>query len=489
MNLTLRVSNRYVSKDLNYYDPLKNRSMHQMVITEALYSRLLDKDQQGVVVSSIAAWFDIKNKREIVFKIRDDIKTIDGNIINNQDVVFSLKRLVTTSNAFSVNFRDLIDDCIIDLATDLCEGIKALEGNRVVIKSKIHPDLLLESLVDSAYSIVPISSFSDDMREINDFKNTSGPYYFHQFTSEGYLVLKANPVHFQYHPKMPQKLIIVGKNNKSEGNKTSVYQNFMGDKIDHIPLSEWFSDLTHYDQLLEKSKNRFGVHKTYGLNSRTAKFTLRGRKLPKSERLGLGIQIRKAISELTTSKIVKMTPMYIKEPGFGCLSNHQKTLYLSKLEAISPTTGKNVVLEFPDYLHHALPILKKYLPDIQIVEPSDYKVSSTDRLKTDRADIVLTMEFPGISESYSWISWAIGARIFPLSEEEGQKWISEYAQTESFEKRRDLYRDLQYRALIEDPTIVPVGHMPKIAFIKPPWKMSFTPFDVSNPFHRIRYDD
>ena len=491
VDLDLRVSNRYVSKDLNYYDPLKNRSMHQMVITEALYSRLLDKDQQGVVIGSIAESFDIKNKREIIFKSRDDLKTFDGNIINNHDVVFSLKRLVTTSNAFSVQFRDLIDDCIIALPTDPCEGIKALQGNRVVIKSKIYPDLLLESLVDSAYSIVPMSSFSADMREINDFQNTSGPYYFHRFTEEGYLVLKANPRHFHFHPRMPQRLIIIGKNNKSEGNKISIYQSFMEDKIDHIPLSETLIKLIRNDQLIEQSEaGGFDFYRTYGLLVRAAKFTLRGRKLPKSERLGLGIQIRKAVREITVSKIVNMTPMYIMEPGFGCLSHHQKASYLSKLEAITPTTtGKNIVLELPDYSHHLLPIFRKYLPDIQIVEPADDKISSTDRVKTDRADIVFTMEFPGISETYSWISWAIGARIFPLSEEEGRKWIKEYAQTASWERRRDLYRDLQYRALIEDPTIVPIGHMPKIAYIKAPWKMSFTPFDVSNPFHRIRYEN
>ena len=188
---TLKVLNRYISDDLDYYDPVKVKSAHQTLITDALQSRLFDYDKSNNIEYSVAIAHKIIKGKGVIFDIRKGMKTIDGQKIDANDVVFSLKRALLHDSPFTKHIKHFITNCK-NISPDLenCSGIKVINDHQIEILSNINSELFIESLASTQFSIVPISSIQED--KIVDFRNTSGPYYVSGRTPEGLLTLSAN---------------------------------------------------------------------------------------------------------------------------------------------------------------------------------------------------------------------------------------------------------------------------------------------------------
>lgn len=489
----LRIGASYLIHDLKAYDPTAIRAAGQMLFTDALFSKLLDFNENGEITGGIASSYQIKSNSEIHLMIRDDFSSIDGLRINAEDVVFSLKRLIISKSPFAKHFEELVAGCDqLKSPLDNCDGVYS-SGNVVILKTKIHPDLILESLTATAFSIVLRNSCDENEKhdyEIIDFRNTSGPYFFKEINKNGHIVLSANPHHFNYHPRMPQTLEFFGTTDRKKSHEDDVFLALINGEIDYVPESGYISFKNQ--ETVINSHPEFQVHTSFPVRVTSAKFTLTGREKPLAQRLAIAKKIRTMNKSRvnSTQGLVYVAEQYINKPGFGSLPDDQIKVYQEILDrADDAFNGAGFTIEIPAYRDDLVKSFKEALPDITIIEPHDYKIASTDRIIKATTDIVLSSEWPGITESYSMISWAIHSKTYALSENEGLSWISKYSLSASFEDRQKLLQDIHFKSLAIDPTIVPMSHSSFFACIRKPWRMHFSKVQFGSPFHLIRYED
>jgi ABC-type transport system substrate-binding protein len=160
MSQSINIATRDLPENL---DPMLLKAGHHVIIFQAIYQTLVKIDENGEVSPSIAkSWSFSKDFTEVIFKI-DKIMFQNGEMLNVDDVVFSISRHVWPSSK-SLD-KKLIQDTIVG-AKNSSEG-ETISGIKIRDKETISFNLIkpyrpfLHLLTTATFSIISKKAYSD----------------------------------------------------------------------------------------------------------------------------------------------------------------------------------------------------------------------------------------------------------------------------------------------------------------------------------------
>jgi peptide/nickel transport system substrate-binding protein len=147
------------------------------------------------IVPAIASSWDVKNGSQVwIFHLRHDVKFADGTPLKAQDVVRSIKRVMTIKGDPSW------------LVTSFVKDVKALDDYTVEFDLKNPCGYFLALVATPPY--FPVDPHYPMDKIVSDATwGGAGPYRIAKFMRDQYIVLEANPYYYGTPPKT-QKIVI-----------------------------------------------------------------------------------------------------------------------------------------------------------------------------------------------------------------------------------------------------------------------------------------
>ncbi len=465
------------------YEPTSISLDYEYIFLENVLSPLVEILADGSIEPGVAEKVDWVGD-ELKLSIRKSLKTFSGKPITEDDVVFSLKRLLVLSGNTHGNFKDIVCPGVeLKTVEDPCPGIRQEDGT-VFLNAKGRKSFLLPMLGAIDFAIIPKSSVDPKTLKIIDFSETSGPYSVESDDGDGNILLRLNPHHYFVADNIAQKILLVPTDSKVKGDSIQAFKSGL---VDHLTTI----DAAKADELIgfANSNSDFESHVTMKIRSLVVVFTDRGqRELSAGERRFVGEKLKAAFS-----KIYEGVPGFEQRAEFfpslgegGLTAEQQERLAQVRGDDLAPPKVKfklglikrgaledwsnpiNTELPQADcYIETNAPDLKK---DLKVDDVPHAFVASTDT---------------GFMEDISLISYSLNAGLLGLSKSERKKWLAEYMATDDKALRIHKLKSLHYQALAE-PSIVPLMASPYAALVKKPWKMELSELYANNQLWRIK---
>ncbi len=474
-----------------FYDPANIRSANEYEIIENIYSPLVEYNEKGEIVSAIAERFEWAGN-EARFKIREDLKTIDGYDINAEDALLSLKRLFILSSNTHGNLKDMLSCGNIKKLTDNCANLTMSKDKReLIMKFDKRKIFLFPMLTAIDFAIIPKKSIDFSTLKIIDYRNTSGPYYIKRDDENGKLILGANPHHFHYSPKMPQNIYLIPSGRESEKESLKL---FSENKVDHLTTI----DVAQAPLMLDFARKRkdVNVHKTYPIHLYSMIFTNKGmKKTTETER----IQIAGIVRDIFEAKYCATGVIEPSEqifPVFGEASLDQERLnkIRKKIQSVKKVSviTKELLIWDSSTLFLVFPNIVKTLhqkfPNGKIIEVRKMPgLVNYKKEKLEEPDIYFLRGDTGFQEDISMLSYYSKADFFYLKGSKMRQWLNKYVLLNDKNERMRLLKDLHYET-ISRFAVVPLGIAPYVAIARKPWKMKFPKYFANNPIWMIQKD-
>ncbi len=478
----IKLSSAY-NRPLSFYDPVIIENAAQHITLLNIYSPLLEYTSDGKLVSAIASSFHWVGD-EAHFRIRPDLKTIDGHKINAYDIENTFKRLFILRSNTHGDIKNIISRGIkLRTLSDECPSIEVREdGSLFVIKMKKN-FYLFPMLTAMDYAIIPIGSLDKKTLKIKDYRNTSGPYYVEDNTNE-HMLLKVNPAHFHYSESIPSKVeFLYIKNAKSD----TPSKMFIENKINHIATISSSPDILL--DYFSKDKN-VEMHLTKPIWLRFVSFTERGRKeLSEKER----IIIANILKNILLSEFLKLKGFEEAEQLFPNFSKGALSLdELSKIKEIYSDKYKDVFEKkmvawfFPKaYIDK----LKKHFPNTEFVDGANVPCFiDFDKEKIESPYFYFAGTDMGFQEDISLLSYKINTENFYLTGKRGKEWMKKYIKENNEKERIKMLKRLHFITL-EKAVTVPIVFCSYVAVVKKPWRLNFPKYTYDNNFWGIHYDE
>ena len=151
------------------YEPTGIQFDFEYIFLENVFSPLVEMNKDGHVEPGVAEQIDWLGN-ELKLTIRSSLKTISGQKITTDDVVFSLKRLLVLSGNTHGNFKDIVCPGVdLKSVEDDCDGIRK-DDEAVYIRAKGGTAFLLPMLSSIDFAIIPRSSVDPQTLKIINFK-------------------------------------------------------------------------------------------------------------------------------------------------------------------------------------------------------------------------------------------------------------------------------------------------------------------------------
>ena len=483
---TLRVAFPYDAA-VDTYEPTRIHFSVEYVFLEGIYSPLVElSNEQGAPVSSIAKEFYWQG-RELHFVIRDDLQTIDGHEIGVDDVITSLKRLLILSKNTHGDFKNLIcPDIQLQTMEQDCPRIKK-QGRTLILDLVEQKDFIIPMLAAIDFAIIPRSSIDPKTLKIVNYRNTTGPYYVERDEGGGHIVLKANPTHFHYSPKMPQKLVLVPTKGMSKEKVVGLYKK---GELDHITTigGLFVSELKQMDPV---SSN---FYESIYIKTELAHITEKGKKrIPPRRRVAFAKSLQKAFHEHYRERegYRGIRQFFAASKGGQGLSGKTEDLLGETFEKVAmEQSGEGIFLAIFKSKGHGLEeyetLAKKYMPHLR-VEKSKGVPAFAQLPDEDMPDYRITSTDSGFLEDIGLLSYSINAGHFGLSPKAGRAWLKDYMDTTDKRERLRKLESMHTKSLIEG-LMIPLIATPYVAVVKKPWKIHFSPLFANNQFWKIRRD-
>ena len=483
---TLRVAFPH-NKPADFYEPAEIHLSNEYFFLEGIYSPLVElSNEQGAPVSSIAKEFYWQG-RELHFVIRDDLQTIDGHKVGVDDAITSLKRLLILSKNTHGDFKNLIcPDIQLETMEEDCPRIKK-QGNTLILDLVEQKDFVIPMLAAIDFAIIPRSSINPKTLKIIDYRNTSGPYYVERDEGGGHIVLKANPAHFHYSPKMPQELVLVPTAGVGRDKVVEWYKK--GD-IDHITtIGKVF-----VDDLRQVGLQDSNFYESIYIQTEVAYITEKGKKrIPPERRLAFAKSLQKAFHEHYKGRegYRGIQQFFTASHGGQGLSRESEDLLSDMFRrVVMEQSGEGIFLGIfkskDNGLEEYSEISQKYMPDLRVELPKGMP-TFTKLADEDMPDYMLVNTDSGFLEDIGLLSYTMNAGVFGLSPQEGKAWLKDYMDTKDKTERLRKLERMHTKSLIEG-LMIPLIAMPYVAVVKKPWKIHFSPLFGNNPFWKIRRD-
>lgn len=483
---TLRVSFSSL-KPLSRHDPLKIFYAVDYVLLENLFSPLIQYAPDGELVSAIAEKFEWEGT-EAVFTIRNGLRTIDGREIDAFDVEQTFKRMLIIGGNTHGDLRDMLCPGVtMKNMNDSCPGIMVRSGGRkFVMKFPEIKPFLFPMLARIDFAIIPRGSIDKTTLAINDFRNTSGPYYVEKESPEGTIDLLANPAHFAYREKMPQRVSLVRVDNRDMKKPLEL---FSEGKVDHIPTV----DLMPADVKINYARGHKDVnlHETYPLRVMFVIFTKKGlATLSEKERMQIGTNLRHIFFSRRGS-----LPGYERAEQVFSLDGALPVNEMEEIRKKFKSAGDPAVIKKKMLAWNLNEYFKDEVGDLKALFPNTESVSSgkITALVNFEKEGITEPEFyifrtdTGFHEDIGLLSYYFTINLFDLDPDRKQAWMRNYTATGDKEQRMEMLKKLHFRILSE-AIVIPISITPYTSLLRKPWFFDFSELHANNPLWRIHHD-
>jgi MarR-like DNA-binding transcriptional regulator SgrR of sgrS sRNA len=474
------------------YDPLKIYFAPDYAFLENIYSPLIENDAAGDLVSGVAESFDWVGT-EAHFKIRPNLKTVDGEPIDARDVEASFKRALIMDGGTHTDLKNaLCPDVKLSKLSDVCPDIKVLKNNSVIVlKLKEKKDSFFKMLTSIDLAIIPRNSIDPQTLAITNYRNTSGPYYVAQDDNGGYIKLMANPNHYHYSEKMAKtiQMIPAGKNGQMESLNL-----FEANKLDFITTCDKVQPETMIPYVKEHEADA-RLHLTAPFKLHMLAFTKKGMtRFTDAERFAIAKGLKRiylihALTVPGTESAKQMVPQF----GDGMLSAEQTALLNSASSVASDKEvfTKNLYawnLSMGHLFADDAVELKKYFPNLRI-EISKKVPAFTDFKKEgiEEPDLMFLTIDMGFQESMGRMAYLTNAGIFYSPNMDEKKWLSQYMRLPDAAHRISASRNLHFDTLVH-ACAMPMAWSPYAAMVRKPWKFNLSKVTPNNQLWRIYHD-
>ena len=483
-----RVAFKY-DKPATCYDPVNISFATEYDFLENIYSTLVEYSPKGELVGSVAESFEWVGS-EAHFRIRPDLFTIDGQRIDANDVELSFKRLFILGGTTHGDLKEVVcPNQELKSLSDECAGMQVRNGGRTfVLILKDKSVFLFPMLVSIDFAIIPKDSMDKVTFKIKDYKNTSGPYFVSKDSSIGQIELSANPNHFHYSEKIPQKVVFVpsGRTDKLESLRL-----FSENKVDFITTTDSVPPDVIMDYF-NKHKEDAELHATHALDTFMLIFTKRGMGIfSEKDRFTIGKEFRQIFQRRYLKKQGYEAAEQIF-PAFGGGGLSEDQLYQIKSKMASADNDavkkKNITVwnvNITNDFESTEDEYKSIFPTVKFEKPGeipgrvDYAAE-----KLSEPDFYLIRTDMGFQEDINLLSYYLGSDFFFLPKGGAKQWLRKYIATQDKEKRLQLLRELHFQTL-SNAAIIPLAKTPYTALVRKPWKFNMSKFHANDPIWRI----
>lgn len=457
----------YASNKLESHDTANIQFAAPAMFLVNIYTTLMVYNNKSELDFGLAESFNWLSESEIEFKIRNNLLSSKGELITAKDVYLTFMRLIvkqTNTHGQLQNF--LCPNTTIKDINDVCPGIKH-EGNSLFLRAadKNMAKFLLPLIASCDFGIIPQSAIDWNTSDfkINDYSNTTGPFFVASTNENNEHVLKANKNSPLYSEKMPQVVRLIPILD------TTSPQKLKENKIDMITTVDRAStdELSFFD-----NNSEYSIHKTSDLRVTTLQFTSAGRnKFSEDERLALGNVIRQVlVSKRPDRSVVKNTTQFF--PTFGESSLNDKQLQeLSKLSAAAGQLIANKKIRISVEVFK-LDFFKEIFSEYKNLEFVKFSGMPSSKKIEDMEDAFILPGDTGFYENIALISYYMSSGSFGYNKTEANAWIQDYIKIENKSERLEKLKNLHFDILAKG-LVIPISIVPYIAVSTNEWKLDF----------------
>ena len=472
-------------KPMGFYEPTRIHFADEYTLLESIYSPLVELDNKGAPVSSIAREHYWRGD-ELHFVIREGLTTIDGYHITVDDVIVSLKRLLILSENTHGDFKSLIcPDRELKSIEDDCPGISKEGKHLLVLRPKARMDFLVPMLASIDFAIIPKMSLDPRSLKITDYRNTSGPYYVEKDEGGGNMTLKPNKTHFHFSENMAREIRLV----PTKGVKRSkVIDLFNQGKINHITTVESFS----IEELKRIDGEKRRVHETIPIKTEVAYITDRGRKrFSLEQRLAFAKSLQKAFHDhFRDQDGYRLITQFFLPFGEGGFSKEEglkleKTMNSAKMNQSGKGISLGLVKSKSNGLEEYIKIAKTYMPDLKAGKSNEMPAFTKNQ--ESEFDYIIVATDSGFLENISLLSYTMNGGIFGFSKKKGKDWIRDYMKTPERKERIKKLKKMHLESITQG-LMIPLFSTPYLSISRKPWKPQLSEIFAHNPLWKIRKD-
>ncbi|MBL7557084.1 MAG: hypothetical protein JNM24_14765 [Bdellovibrionaceae bacterium] len=465
------------------YEPTNINFDYEYIFLENIFSPLVEISASGSVEPGVAEKVEWAGD-ELKLIIRENLKTISGNRITADDVVFSLKRLLVLSGNTHGNFKDVVCPGVdIKSTEEECPGIRQ-NGNTVYLNAKGRKSFLLPMLGAIDFAVIPKSSVDPTTLKIINYSETSGPYSVDSDDGNGNIVLKQNPHHYFSTNEVAKKIVIVPTDLKSGNSSIAAFKE---GRVDHITTI----DATKPEDIINFAQSNLEseLHVTMKIRTLVLVFTQKGEKeFSEAERRYIGKQMKVAFNKIYhgVAGVEQRSDFFpnLSEGGLSVEQQNQLKVELNK-SAINPKREIRLGIIRRGSLEEWANPIKELLPQVNaslIGYIPDFK---KDLAPEEIPHAFIGFTDTGFMEDIGLISYSLNSGVLGLDKEERAKWLAGYMAVDDKEKRIKKLKQLHFEALAR-PSVVPLMALSYTALIRKPWKIELSELYANNQLWRIK---
>lgn len=480
-DLSLRVAFPY-DKPVSFYEPTSIHLAPEYFFLEYIYSPVVEIGKEGELIPGVAESFEWQGN-DLHLKIRQDLKTASGTKITVDDVMFSLKRLIVKTGNTHGDFASLVcGEEILKSVDDPCSGI-IQQGESIVLKAGHRKTFLLPMLAAIDFAVIPRSSVNPKTLKIENYHETSGPYYVTEDKGSGHITLKANPHHYHYSPRMPQVVVLKPTDPKD---MTASLASFKNGDVDFITSI----DAARPERVIDFSREVGGakLHTTMNIRSFVLAFSKRGlTELTQSQRVLIGQKVKAAFLEgFKDASGYEESFQYFPSFADGGLSTDDIS-DLRERQALAtgevPPRLKLVLIRMGDK-DKFIRLFKDSLPGVEISEGSPPEFTKYEN-PNDMPHMFLAGPDTGFLEDIGLISYSLSSGLFGMTKKEREDWLSDYMLVTRKEERLERLRAL-HKKVLTDAVVIPLMVAPYVALVKEGWELNFPQYYGNSPLWLIK---
>lgn len=175
--------------DVATFDPVKTNDINVQMVHYQIYEGLVREEQDHSLVPALAeSWEFSEDGTEITFNLRQGVKFHNGDLMNVDDVVFSLNRAIASP------FTSKITSTMVEATK--------VDDKTVVLKLKHPYAAILGCLAASNASIVPKNVVEADEEGFGKNPVGAGPYMLKEYVNGDKVVLEAFPDYYRGEAKI-----------------------------------------------------------------------------------------------------------------------------------------------------------------------------------------------------------------------------------------------------------------------------------------------